>query len=177
MNRRSLLKYITAGVATSAPLAAIQLPRFANRKRVYGRFDYRAAPILMDPPELWQARCGIVLLNGAEIRSCWYANTVTGIVKTYDVLHDGSVATTTVKRCADFPDAGYGNDPKAVVVDITNQSTAVWRHKIATLIAPGPVPVEWWTPEDFPDRDVSCPIDGVLCETLHGEVEIWGPEL
>lgn len=177
MNRRSLLKYITAGAATSAPLTAIQLPRFANRKRAYGRFDYQASPILMDPVELWKTQMGIVLLNGSEVKSCCYANTATGIVRTHDVLRDGAAGVLTVKRYRDCPDSEYGPDPKAVVVDVTNQSTGLWRRQIATLITPGPAPEEWWTPEDFPNRDVSCPIDGVLCETLHGEVEIWGPEL
>ena len=33
-----------------------------------------------------------------------------------------------------------------------------------------------WTPSDFPGREVYCPIDGVISETLRGHVEILGPE-
>lgn len=175
MNRRSLLKYITAGVATSAPLAVIQLPRFANRKRQYGRFDYQADPIVMDPIELWETHGGICLLNGVEIGSCCYANTLTGIVRTYDIFRDGKIATLTVKKFDEFSGTG---PISADIVDISDhRAEGWWRRRIATTFHPGPKPAEWWRPEDFPSRDVSCPIDGVLCETLHGEVEIWGPEL
>ncbi len=34
-----------------------------------------------------------------------------------------------------------------------------------------------YKPEDFPGREVDCPPDGVLSETLRGKVEIWGPEV
>ncbi len=32
--------------------------------------------------------------------------------------------------------------------------------------------LERWTPEDFPGREVECPPDGVLKETLRGKLEI-----
>lgn len=35
---------------------------------------------------------------------------------------------------------------------------------------------EFWSKEDFPGRDVDCPLDGVLSETLRGKVEIWGQD-
>ena len=36
---------------------------------------------------------------------------------------------------------------------------------------------ECWTPEDFPGREVDCPPDGILSETLRGKVRIFGPEV
>lgn len=172
---------LTSGVLVAPAVVAMPTPRFTNRKRSYGRFDYQSSPILMDPVDLWETQHGLCLLNSVAIESCCYANTATGIIRTYDVLRDGKSATTTVKKYRwPTPVEHLRAELEASVTDISNHSEA-WRKYIADrLIYKGretQIAEEWWKPEDFPGRDVSCPIDGVLCETLHGEVEIWGPEL
>jgi hypothetical protein len=182
MNRRDLVK-LFSGAVVAAPVAVnAKPPRFTNRKRYYGRFDYQAydGPFF-EPLEVAYSHRGICLLNGVEVKNCCYANTVTGIVRTYDVLHDGSIATCTVMKYR-WPDSNETETADALhadVIDVSAHSTA-WPQYIADRLAFGAraqIADEWHKPEDFPGRDVSCPIDGVLCETLHGEVEIWGPEI
>ena len=42
---------------------------------------------------------------------------------------------------------------------------------------PSAVPKRVYLSEDFPGREVECPLDGVLSETLRGKVRIFGPEM
>jgi len=110
-------------------------PRFLNRRRYFGRFSFREFDTagVFEPLEMHGAINGIVLVNGREIKAVCYANTASGIVMSYDVLHDGR--------------------------------NAVGNRDIGGRI---------WKSSDFPGRDVDCR-EGVLVETLHGAVEIWGP--
>ena len=107
-----------------------------GRKEYFGRIIY-GSPIECDPPELIETMGGLVTVDGKEIYSVWYADTISGVVKTYDIFHNGAIATTTVKD-------GHGES--------------------------------FYTAEDFPGRDVFCPPDGVLSETLRGKVRLFGPK-
>ncbi len=130
LNRRRFV-----GLLAAVPATGVAVPRFLNRRQYFGRMsfrEYKAAGVF-EPLEMVGAVDGIVLVDGREIKTVCYANTASGIVMTYDVLHDGRTA-------AGNPDIG------------------------------GRI----WKLSDFPGRDVECR-DGVLIETLHGAVEIWGP--
>lgn len=52
----------------------------------------------------------------------------------------------------------------------------VGAYPIPTIRSSREDPPVVYTAADFPGREVDCPPDGVLVETLRGKVEIWGPE-
>lgn len=61
-------------------------------------------------------------------------------------------------------------------IDVTVQGHPdSWRRKLPALLTPEELPYRLHRPEDFPGREVECPIDGVISETLRGEVRIFGP--
>jgi len=101
-------------------------------RELFGRFNFRTMDFYpFTHADVIGGKC---LVDGEEIKNVWFADTEMGIVRTYDVLHDGSLATATAK-------------------------------------GPGCL----WHPSDFPGREVECPWDGALSETLRGRVQIFGP--
>lgn len=113
-------------------------------KQYFGKFDYSQHPVLYDPLEIaYSIGFGNkVTLDGRTIEQVWYADTESGILKTYDVFRDGKPRTTS---------HGFRYPHTKPLGDV-------------------------YSPDDFPGREVDCPPDGVLSETLRGKVEIWGPE-
>lgn len=134
-------------------------PRFTNRQRVYGEYDAASRPL----------REHIFFVDGVEAtEGCFYVNTETGVLKTFNVMHDGSIATTT---------AIYDPDSQHIRCKGTGVFPAT-QDDDGTIHFSGIIePDRHWKPEDFPGREVECPPEGVLSETLRGEVEIWGPEI
>jgi len=172
MNRRSFFSSLSAAIAaTGIAKSKTEGPRFTNRKRFYGVVDYRSDHF--DPPTIRESHGGIVFLDGVEIKYVAYANTETGIVRTYDVFRNNSITTT--RRLYTGP---MTTRPEVVDVTTTN-SKSFWRRKLAIFAKNddnSAVPQNhFWTPNDFKGRVVDCPEHGVLIETLVGKVEIWGP--
>jgi hypothetical protein len=134
--RREFLKLFgisgVAGIALGELLATT-----SSAKQVLGYVNWRE----MDSfPAGLVERCmgGKVFVDGVEIKLAWYVNTETGIVKTYDVFHDGN--------------------PRPVI------KSPGWL---------GAAIRDYYTEKHFPGREVDCPVDGALSETLRGKVELF----
>lgn len=70
-------------------------------KQYHGVFDWSSGDDSHPPPsELFG---GVCLLDGKEVKQVWYVDTEAGIVKTYDVLHDGVVHPGWNYLPKDFP--------------------------------------------------------------------------
>lgn len=90
--RREFLKqaYLSAVIGATALGGSVILPR---PKQVFGYANW----LEMDSfPAGLAERCrgGKVFVDGVEIKLAWYVNTETGIVKTYNVFHDGKPYST-----------------------------------------------------------------------------------
>ena len=172
MNRRSFFSSLSAVIAaTGIAKSKTESPRFTNRKRFYGVVDYRSDHF--DPPAIRESHGGTVFLDGIEIKYVAYANTETGVVRTYDIFKNNSITTT--RRCYTEP---LTTRPTVVDVSVV-QTEGFWKRKLAIFAKNGDgsaVPQNhYWVPNDFKGRVVDCPEHGVLIETLVGKVEIWGP--
>jgi len=166
MNRREVLKLLAA-----APLAGAlpALPVEPEERWYAGSFDYKAG--VFRPVLLILTKGGRCTLNGRTIKRVWFADTHAGIVKTYDVFGDGQARLTRLI----IPIA---QDKPVIVTDGTVQETpSPYREKHAghITVSRGYLTRRQYHPSDFPGREVECPLDGVLSETLRGEVRIYGP--
>ena len=65
-------------------------------KLFYGRFNFHTMDFF--PFTELDVMGGTCFVDYREIKNVWFADTEMGIVRTYDVLHDGSVATATASR-------------------------------------------------------------------------------
>lgn len=99
------------------------------RQEYFGVLDLTVDPCIFEPSHLQESMYGMVTVDEKKIDQVCYANTRSGVVKTYAVLPNGK--TTSARG---------------------------------------------FNPYDFPGRDVTCTLYGVLTETLRGKVRIFGPE-
>lgn len=103
--------------------------------------------LIVNDPNYWKGEwmgC-LVKVDGKRVELVHYVDTTAGIVKSFDVLHDGSPATPT--------------------------SQGKWDARDSEGRRIG----EFYSPSDFPGREVECPPAGVLSETHRGVVELTLP--